>query len=285
MKANQILVDSDGVILNKTPGIFTTYEERERRRQIYEHKQQSAQLMEEIEKILGEFFFLNYKRLLANIQNDKALAFRYLYICTYANDIGTLLYKGKPMKHKDIVHVLNMNNKIASEEIRRMIEYNLLIDNGNCYTANLYYYVRNMEIPNEFKGRSARMFDNGIRALYDISTPRHHALLGEIVPLLEYINKYNNILCTKETVTQRDFKKIQPLNMKEICEICGRSTDNRTAFKNSLGKYKINNLPLFRSVVEHDKTVGYIINPYILYMGSRNDDLKFAFSLFDLNRR
>ena len=259
--------------------------ERKRRRDYFRHQEEKQKLHLEVENILGEFYFLHYKRLIEKIDGDTALAFRYLYICTYANDIGKLFYRDKPMKHKDIVRILRMDRKLASSEINRMIELGLLIENQDCYVANLYYYIRNLQMPEQFKGNSSRMFDNGIRELYDISTPRHHAMLGEIVPLLEYINKYNNVICTKSTVAERDFKKLQPLHMSEICKICGRSGTSRTTFKNSLGSFKINGLPLFRSVVEDNKTVGYIINPYILYMGSRNDDLQFAFNLFDLKRR
>lgn len=292
MVHNVIFDDITGEVLDKQSGVFVSNadlqkqnEEKERRKNYFDHQNQKGQLRLEVDNILGQFYFINYKRLLGIIDNDTALAFRYLYLCTFANDVGQLYYKDKQMRHKDVVRVLYMNNKIASAEVNRMIEFGLLLENNGYYSANLYYYIRNIGLPDEFKSRSARIFDNGIKSLYEISTARHHKTLGEIVPLLEYINKYNNVICSKDTIEERDFKKIKPLNMGEICTICERSNSNRILFKQALGKYKINGLPLLRSVVEDNQTIGYVINPYVLYMGSRNDDLQFAFSLFDLKRR
>ena len=281
-----------GEIYNEEKGLFLTdaelqraQQEKERRKNYFEFTQQKQILHIEIENILGQFYFSHYKRLLKIIQNDTALAFRYLYICTYADNDGRLIYKGKQMLHKDVVKLLNINRNTALSNVNKMIEYGLLIEEKGLYSANLQYYIRRKKLPEDFKKQSSRIFDNGIRTLYCESTARHHEILGEIVPLLEYINKYNNVVCTKETVEQREFDKINPLTMKEICSICGRSIDNTDVFKKQLGKYKINGLPLFRGIIEDKKSIGYVFNPYILYMGSRNDDLEFAFNLFDLKRK
>lgn len=275
-------------------GLYITPEEQEKSRQLSEERRKYFKRMHEQNElqvnftdILGEFYFVNYRRLLQITNDNTALAFRYLYLCTLADKDGRLEYKGKEVIHKDFKRILNLNPKTAGRDVGELEKYNLIFKENEVYYVNLEYYIRKQKLPEDFKGNSARMIDRGIQELYKQSTPRNHEMLGKIVPLLEYINKYNNILCTKETVTEFDYKKIVPLSGFEICRICNRSTQNSDYFLKQLKSFVIDRLPFIRRVV--DETVYhldcYIVNPYVVYMGSRNDHLEWTFKLFDLRSR
>lgn len=260
---------------------------RKQRKDYFDRMRQQENLRIGFEDVLGEFYFINYRKLLQLTDDNTALAFRYLYLCTFADNEGRLQYKGKDVIHKDFKRILNLNPKTAGRDIAELENYELIYKIGNIYHVNLTYYIRKQKLPDEFKGNSARMIDKGIRELYEQSTPRNHAMLGKIVPLLEYINKYNNILCTKDTVTQFDHRKIVPLSGYEICRICNRTTENSDRFLKELKSYTIDRLPFIRRIVDDTKyhLDCYIVNPYVIYMGSRNDHLEWTFKLFDLRSR
>lgn len=260
---------------------------REQRKQYFKRMEQEQVLKIGFEEILGEFYFVNYRKLLQMTNDNTALAFRYLYLCTFADNDGKLEYKGKDVIHKDFKRILNLNPKTAGSDIAELETYKLIYKVGDVYHVNLDYYIRKQKLPDDFKGNSARMIDHGVQELYEQSTPRNHEMLGKIVPLLEYINKYNNILCTKETIMEFDHKKIQPLSGYEICRICNRSIENSDRFLKELKSYVIDRLPFIRRVVDDTKyhLDCYIVNPYVVYMGSRNDHLEWTFKLFDLRSR
>lgn len=260
---------------------------RKQRKDYFDRMRQQENLRIGFEDVLGEFYFINYRKLLQLTDDNTALAFRYLYLCTFADNEGRLQYKGKDVIHKNFKRILNLNPKTAGRDIAELENYELIYKVGDIYYVNLAYYIRKQKLPDEFKGNSARMIDKGIRELYEQSTPRNHAMLGKIVPLLEYINKYNNILCTKDTVTQFDHRKIVPLSGYEICRICNRSAENSDYFLKELKSYTIDRLPFIRRIVDDTKyhLDCYIVNPYVVYMGSRNDHLEWTFKLFDLRSR
>lgn len=275
-------------------GIYVTPEEQakqrelsEKRRQYFRHMQQQNNLSVKFTDILGEFYFVNYRKLLQITDDNTALAFRYLYLCTFADNEGRLEYKGKNVIHKNLKRILNLNPKTAGADVAELEDNNLIYRLDDIYYVNLEYYIRKQKLPDDFKGNSARIIDRGVRELYEQSTPRNHKILGRIVPLLEYINKYNNIICTKDTVTEFDYKKIVPLTGYEICRICNRTVENSDRFLKELKTFSIDRLPFIRRVVDETKfdLDCYIVNPYVVYMGSRNDQLEWTFKLFDLRSR
>ena len=260
---------------------------KEERKRYFERMKQQELLRIEFGEILGEFYFVNYRKLLELLKDNTSLAFKYLYLCTFADRDGLLEYKGKVVIHKDFKKILNLNGKTTGNVIDNLLNAGLMGKKDQFYYMNLDYYIRNQKLPEEFKGNSSRMIDRGIRELYEQSTPRKHEMLGKIVPLLEYVNKYNNILCTKDTVCEYDHKKIKPLSGYEICRICNRSVQNSDVFLKELKSFVIDRLPFICRVVDETKynLDCYIINPYVVYMGSRNDHLEWTFKLFDLQSR
>ena len=287
-----IYIDKYGEI--HTDGVWKSYEDmskeqelKEKRRKYFNYMKEQNHLHIQFDMVFGEFYFINYIKLLSLINDDTALAFRYLYLCTYADKDGQLFYKGKPVLHKDFRRILELNKNLNGETTEKLENLGLIYNVGDYYYVNLMYYIRNQKLPNDFKGNSSRMIDHGIQELYKQSTPRKHAMLGKLVPLLEYINKYNNILCTKDTVLEYDHKKIQPLTGVEICKICGRSPQNSDVFIKELRSFVIDRLPFVRRIVDDTeyKLDCYIVNPYVVYMGSRNDHLEWTFKLFDLKNK
>lgn len=283
-------ITSDGEKLEG--GTYITPEQAQREEEIraqrkayFKRQEQSNVLRINFTEILGEFYFVNYRKLLATIDDDTGLAFKYLYLCTFADKDGQLEYEGKSVIHKDFRRILQLKDRhVASDVVRKMEALSLLYSINNIYYINTNYYVRNRTLPDDFKGNSSRMIDRGIQRLYEQSTPRYHNMLGKIVPLLEHLNKHNNILCSADTVDEYDYKKIKPLTATEICRICSRSTENSDYFIKQLNSFVINRLPFVRRVVDNTKYKldCYIVNPYVVYMGSRNDHLDWTFKLFDL---
>lgn len=234
---------------------------------------------------LGSFYFNNYMKLLKKLNNDTALLFRFLYLCTYADFDGYLRYgksksntNGKYMTEKDFEEVFNMSKSMTLKLKKELFDNKLIIKSNKDtrLSINDNYYTRGkLDTSNMLE--CSRVFDSGIKELYEQSKPREHKKLGVLIPLLPYLNKYHNILCKKPL--EKEIEYIEPLNLREICKIVNYDIDNEDKLKKQLENITVRDLPLVASV-SHSKCKFFIMNPTLFYKGNRIDDLIGVINLF-----
>lgn len=233
---------------------------------------------------LGSFYFNNYVELLKSINNDYALAFRFIYLCTYINYEGELLFGmgNAYMTEKDLMEVLRMKHSMTSKVKKLLLDYELIsIDKETKHIkVNTKYCNRGVFTSKDYKDQSTRVFDDGIQKLYKSSMVTEHKKLGIVISLLPYMNIQFNIIC--HNPKEKIMTNIIPLSSREICEITDYSSQYYSKLIDVLTTTTVNDKPLVMYTKAGD-VESYIINPSIFYRGSNIENLKYLVNLFELD--
>ena len=277
-------------------GIFLSkkYIEKKQETQVnkvegYSKKKKKDEFSKYINSNFGSFYFNNYMKLLKKLNNNTALLFRFLYLCTYADYDGYLKYGNYSygvnhgyMTEKDFDEVFKMSKAMITKLKKELYDNNLIIKskiddrliiNGSFYTRGELCLGDMLE--------SSRVFDDGIKELYEKSNPREHKRIGVVIPLLPFLNKYHNILCNKPL--ERELKYIEPLTLREMCKIIGYDITNEDRLRKQLQNITVKNNPLV-AYVSHAKAKFFVVNPALFYKGNCLDDLKGVINLFKVEK-
>lgn len=277
-------------------GIFLSkeYIEKKQETQVnkvegYSKKKKKDEFSKYMNSNFGSFYFNNYMKLLKKLNNNTALLFRFLYLCTYADYDGYLKYGNYSygvnhgyMTEKDFDEVFKMSKAMITKLKKELYDNNLIIKskiddrliiNGSFYTRGELCLGDMLE--------SSRVFDYGIKELYEKSNPREHKRIGVVIPLLPFLNKYHNILCNKPL--ERELKYIEPLTLREMCKIIGYDITNEDRLRKQLQNITVKNNPLV-AYVSHAKAKFFVVNPALFYKGNCLDDLKGVINLFKVEK-
>lgn len=273
-------------------GIFLSreYVEKKQEAQIkkvegFAKKKKKDNFCRYIDENFGSFYFNNYMKLLKKLNNDTALLFRFLYLCTYADYDGYLKYGNFKngihhgyMTEKDFKEVFKMSKAMIVKLKGELFDNNLIIKSkiDDRLIVNGSYYTRGQLCLSDML-ESSRVFDVGIKELYEKSNPREHKRIGIVIPLLPYLNKYHNILCKKPL--EKELKYIEPLTLKEICELSDYDYSNENRLRKQLENITINGIPMV-AFISHAKGKFFVVNPALFYKGDCLNDLTGVINLF-----
>lgn len=230
------------------------------------------------------FYFLIYRQLLNDFPDCEGLIFKFVYLCTYGDystNGGLLIYNKKPLVYKDFYEILMLSEKRTDETIEEMINKELLYIDGENYKPNPKYYLKGNIGKN--KGNVTRIFNKGMQELYTKSSYREHNLLAHFIPLLPYVNLKYNILCKNPEET--DIKKLQPFNLKDICDFFEVDQTNSTRLKRKLLSITVHNVSLigyFTRDFGNGLLKCFIVNPYVYYKAPSMRDMENISKLFDV---
>ena len=257
--------------------------------EVYSKKKKKDEFSKYMNSNFGSFYFNNYMKLLKKLNNNTALLFRFLYLCTYADYDGYLKYGNYSygvnhgyMTEKDFDEMFKMSKAMITKLKKELYDNNLIIKskiddrliiNGSFYTRGELCLGDMLE--------SSRVFDDGIKELYEKSNPREHKRIGVVIPLLPFLNKYHNILCNKPL--ERELKYIEPLTLREMCKIIGYDITNEDRLRKQLQNITVKNNPLV-AYVSHAKAKFFVVNPALFYKGNCLDDLKGVINLFKVEK-
>lgn len=262
-----------------------TEEERQRARKYFKTLQQKT----ENAKIINQKYS-EYGNFIWNIYEIKRQFFpqlkssnitRLMFLSTYVNYDGYLLYNKRTIMNKNnMFKLLN----ISKAEFNRF--YKSMFDNNILYIKdNKIYINKNMFGKGKLNNKTiaklskedkyiTRLYIDGVRTLYNKSTPRSHKTLSYLFQILPYVNRQYNIVCFNPL--EEDLNKIQNMSLGEFCETIGYSKHN----SGQLFKYlfepqfmingKLTNA--MRYVVDKglDKsTYSMFINPRVYYAGNK----------------
>lgn len=234
-------------------------------------RENQTKFKEYIKEHYGIFYFNYYNKSI-----DNTYLFRFMYLCTYMNyenyvEFGSTKGSMRLATKKDIKEILKLQKTAFNDTYNDWIKNKMIIEDeeGNIQISDKFCNRGQMRRKDYIKRNGCvRMFDNGIKELYEKSSIKEHKQLGMLVKLLPYINYNWNIVCSNPTET--DIKLIKPLKQKEIYEIL--NVDKKTV--NSLTNITIMNrtegafVKLSNAFVKN----AYIINPKIMYKS--NDTVK-----------
>lgn len=228
----------------------------------------------------GGFFFYRYDDLLNVVENNTAVAFRFLYLCASATDDGYFIkYNDEYCESRDdFTYIFDKPLRSSRRYVDELKEHNLLYKDDKGYRLNqMYYYCKIDE--DDKKRRSVRTFRNCIKEMYKNSDPNEHSLMGELFKFVPYINIYNNVLCWYPE--QPDKEKIQPLTLQEIRFIIRSNSTYGYTIENKLESLFVKGEPVFGRFESADE-YHFIINPKLLYRGNDPDQFKALIDQFDI---
>ena len=221
----------------------------------------------------GGFYFLFYKLIDKGIKNQYIM--RYLYLCTFMNYSGNLLFGNakkeidRYMTEKDLFEVLRLSDRetVRTKKIFKENELIFIDDKGNLQINNKYCVKGTVDI-NYKKDGKIRIFDNAISDLYTMATPSEHKKLSLLITLLPYINLHNNIICHNPRC---EFKaQLEIIDMKEICRIVRYSETQSSRLRKELLALRVGG-ELVVMFGETDNAKFITINPRVYYGGSVED--------------
>ena len=260
--------------------------DKERREKFAKIQIKKTEFSQYINYNYGTFYFNNYVKLLKTIDNDTALAFRFLYLCTFANFDGYLMFGNirhdkytDYMTEKDYAEVFKLSPAPTNKLQHQLLDLNLVIKTeDNKLKINDNFFIRG-KLTNKDKTETSRVFDNGVKKLYEISKPREHRRLGIVIALLPYINIHYNIVCSNPC--ESNIKYIRPLTIRDICELTNYDFNNAEKLRKNLASTEVNELPLV-AYISHSNGNFFIVNPAVFYKGNQIEDIRAMMLLFDV---
>lgn len=243
-----------------------------------------------VDEELGGFYFSRYVELLEQTKTDKgkfdtALAFRFLYLCTYLGFDGLLMYGGyRNNKHhdymteKDLQEVMQLDRKQVRQTKEKLISLGLITitEQGHIEVSPRYCNKGSLTKKDKEGRNTVRVFEDGIQSLYKATLPKEHKRVGLLVPLLPYLNIQHNILC--HNIEEQQASRIEPLTIQDICNIVGYNVVNARRLEKELIGVTVGQEPCFMVSI-HSYAVIYTINPRLFYRGS---DVKALQSVIDM---
>lgn len=242
-----------------------------------------------VDKELGTFYFNKYEDLLEQTKKDEgkfdtALALRFLYLCTYMDFEGVLMYGGyrnsknhNYMSEKDLQEVLEIDRKQIRQTKERLIKLGLIKITEQGHISINKKYCNKGKLVKKDMGNTVRVFDDGIQKLYKSTLPKEHKKMGLLIPLLPYLNKQHNILC--HNIEEQQISRINPLTIQEICKIVGYNVANARRLEKELISITVEKEPCFM-VSRHAYAIFYTINPRLFYRGSDVKALEGVVNMF-----
>ena len=279
-----IVEKETGEILDENFKIDET-EDIQKKNEILNKKKSDNEFKMFVDKNLGNFYFLFYKLIKKGIERQYII--RFLYLCTYMDYENKLLFgngleETKYMREKDLQEVLKLSKTETSYTKKILIANELIFIENNLIIINKKYCIKGKIESSKKKSQKVRIFENGLRELYEKAKPKEHKKLALLIELLPYINLKFNIICKNPTC--ENIKDLKPIDLKEMCKIIKYSSNQSSRLKKDLLSLKINGeLTIMFSETGSAKFI--TVNPKIYYKGNKLDDLKWLISSFEIKSK
>nr|DAX85704.1 MAG TPA: hypothetical protein [Caudoviricetes sp.] len=227
-----------------------------------------------IKEEIGEFYFYYYSK---DIPTQHI--FRFLYLCTFMNyknyiELGNARAEGRLMKRKDLFEILKLSQRETYNTL------NFLLDNRFIELDDEYIKINNkicIKGKIDKKKEVVRMFDKGIREIYEKSKPKEHKKLALLIGLLPYVNFKTNVVCKNPTEDIPEL--VVPITLTELANKFGYSTTQK--LKKGLVDMKVNGEPvLMITQINNNKVI--VVNPRIYYKGNNLDGMQGIINLFKI---
>lgn len=243
-----------------------SYNKVVRKSHCYKIKKSNNQMLEEF----GNFYHMFYGNIL-NLEIEPQYMVRFLYLCSYVNYDNLLVTgygKGQiKLKELDLQQILKLSRADFFRTKSALKEYNLIsIDEDNNVVINEKYASKGKINSKEktINLEVVRIFENGIKDLYENATAKEHKRLATFIKMLPYINIEHNIVC--KNPEEKDMKKLILYSLTELTEML--EYKNQTRLKTDLFAITVNGEHAF-ILIEDASGKYFTVNPRI-YCKSNN---------------
>lgn len=277
--SKQLIDPETGEIINVSR--YITPEQDERISNFRRMTKKARKLHKMIAQHCGGFFFYRYQDLLSVLDGDTATGFRFVYLCACATKEGYFIKYNNELcrTQEDFTYIFDKTKDTVKKYLLKLEERNLIFKDEKGYKLNSLYYYCSLNNDDEQKRNSVRTFRNCVKELYNNSNPNEHALMGELLKFVPYINIYNNVVCWNPE--ESDKNEVQPLTLRDIRYVIRENSNYGRELEEKLEMIFIKGEPVFgkfEAANEHH----YVINPRLLYRGNDPSQFKSLIDQFDI---
>lgn len=236
---------------------------------------------------LGGFVFMQYNNLTTlteqygiPLQDIPKLVYLSSFLSYKTNILKT--DDNEFMTKKSMASVLNVSRNIFNKFYNLMIEKNILIEQDKKILINSNIITKGEVITDKYK---TKVYITSIRYLYENTHPKKHKYLGFIYQIMPYVNKYNCGICRNPF--EEDFKLVEPMTTRELCEILGVSMDGKNSKNITRTKKLLNSIKLKdgTNIVVSVKINGkredlWLVNPKVISNHVSYHDFKIISAFF-----
>lgn len=201
---------------------------------------------------------------------------RLIYLCTYLDYSRQFMRTQKTQMTKDDIGIILNLSKSAFYNFWNEVNGKYIIEKDEHLYINKSANIFRDRLP-KINGYCPyqKIFIKTVRSLYNalIDQPHKQKQLGYIFKLLPYVNLEYNIFCTD--IFEENIKLIEPLTMKDICNLIGYDTTQAAKLQKELKlltfDYQGNQEYLISYVDNGDNSPlskRIFLNPHIVYNGS-----------------
>ena len=243
-----------------------------------------------------KFVFINSAIDFSNV--PPAMVTRLIYLSTYAayitqaekdkvfdKSLGTpLVRNGVHLQRKDLAKVLDISPRHAVNFVKSVCPQFVCEDDAGGLYLVKGFFARGGLKKKQFI-QYQRIYNKGVRKLYEAAKRKYHAQLGYIFMMIPYINIEHNVLCWNPL--EKDMEKVRPMTPKEFCTQIENSTKNLSRLMNQYKDITFDvdgKQEYFCKVMSewNNQKNGIIcVNPAVIYAGSdahRLDIMKLFFN-------
>jgi len=234
---------------------------------------------------LGYYFHLLYGDILS-LNLEPQMLIRFLKLCSYLNYENVLVTgvtRGqKKITEKDLEVILNLKKREAINTKNYLVSNNLISIDDDLIEIKTKFIKRG-ELNGDIKSMEVtRIFNNGIKELYDNVKPIQHKKLATFIKILPYISIKYNVIC--ENPLEEDITLIKPLTWTELGRRIGLSEATAKRLRSELWNFKIDNSVTIGEFSTLSCGKAIVVNPSVYYKGNDMDSLKGIINLFKLQK-
>lgn len=260
-------------------GVEDSQSKKEEIKEVMDNAKSQDEFDKLVDTYLGNFYFNFYKRFAHKLKPMNYV--RFLYLCSYMDYENRLVKKNGnknvSIYEKELQSILNIGKTEYYNTKKELVENDLIIINEDKSVSINNKYCKKGKIIKNSMVVKIRMFNNGIRILYENCNPKEHKKLAFLFDIIKYCHYDYNIICHNPHETLED--KIIPINVKELCVLLGYK--NVTDFKRKINTLKIDNKPVFDIHSINNKQV-IQVNPQVYYNGNKLEHLKGLLVVFGI---
>lgn len=255
---------------------------REQSKKAIEKRRSKDEFKVFIREDYGSFFLCNARNLF-RLKVERNYIARFLRLCDRMDyDNKVKLKRDTVAIERDLKGLWGLSPNETTRTKKALIDANLiLIEDDKTITINNKYAKKGKVKNRKFLKESARVYTKGMDELYEQLPCRKHHLITLLMELVPYANYHYNVICTKESIEEKDVDKIEPLTIKELCGILGYNETNANKLQRELNSLRIKGQYAFIVVLKGKQRFVYI-NPRLFYKGDDINTLRGLMKIFDI---
>jgi hypothetical protein len=276
-----------------TTGSYKSDEQKKHSREYYENIEGIKEFTDEqgaFVNLIFKYGPIIFKEIEDKAPGNKAnlIEMRFIMLAVKTNYKGELMNDRKGIKKSDLSKIWGTSSKNSINET-----YDILKECGYIYETDGGYLMINKDMV--IKGAMdhikdlqkedssytfTRLFVDNIEAMYYGTESRQRRQLANLFKILPYVNYKYNVFCSNPT--EEDEEKIEPLNWKQLAELCGCDKSNSARLKKDLMSLNVNGQKVI-GTFETGAGLSIVVNPRIYYSSNNLEAVRGIEALFRIN--